>query len=160
MSVFMRTLAFSRRLPSLIQSGRFLMQLEAHRSSDLLLILFWWVWSKMENGLGWCLCSFCSCFCFGPFLSPKQSCSKCFMWVFSSLEFDHKYTVAFEKSGLTDRELGEHCVISQWMSWEMGRCKCVEANAHPSLQIPSLLYVAFIEMALIIWAGHLIVHWS
>lgn len=148
MSVFIRTLAFVGRLSSLIQSGRFLMQLEVHRSRGLL--RFWQVWSKMENGLGWCLCSFCSCFCFGPFLSPKQTCSKGFMCMFSSLEFDHKYTVAFEKSDLTNRELGELCVISWWMNWEMGRWKCIEANAHPTLQTLFLLYVVFIEMALII----------
>lgn len=156
MSVFIRTLTFTRRPSSLIQSGRFLMQLEAHRSRGLLLIWFWQAWSKMENGLGWYLCSFCSSFCFGPYPSPKQSCSKGFMCMFSSLAFDHKYTVAFEKSDLTDRELGEHCVISWWMNWEMGRWKCIEINAHPRLQTPFLLYVVFIEMALIIWAGHLL----
>lgn len=85
------------------------MQLEAHGSRGLLLILFWQAWSKMENGLGRCLCWFCSCFCFGPFLSPKQSCSKGFMCMFSSLEFDHKFPVAFEWSDLTDREHGGHC---------------------------------------------------
>lgn len=60
-------------------------------------------------------CSFCSCFCFGPFLSPKQTCSKGFMCVFSSLEFDHKYTVAFDKSDLTDRELGN--TVSSLDGW-------------------------------------------
>lgn len=102
----------------------------------------------MENGLGWCLCSFCSCFCFGPFLSPKQSCSKSFRCVFNSLEFDHKHTVAFEKSDLTDREHEEHCVISWWMNWEMGRWKCMEANVHPSLQAP-LCFV----LSLLKWFG-------
>lgn len=131
MSVIIKTMAFARRPSSLIQSGRFWCSLEAHGSRGLLLILFWQVWSKMENRLGRCVCWFCSCFCFGPFLSSKQSCSKGFMCMFSSLEFDHKFPVAFEKSDLTDREHGGHCRL---LMDELGNG---EAEVHEKQMPPS-----------------------
>lgn len=124
MSVIIKTMAFARRPSSLIQSGRFWCSLEAHGSRGLLLILFW-------QGLGRCLCWFCSCFCFGPFLSSKQSCSKGFMCMFSSLEFDHKFPVAFEKSDLTDREHGGHCRL---LMDELGNG---EAEVHEKQMPPS-----------------------
>lgn len=146
MSVSIRTLAFTRRPSILVQSGRFLVW----RLTDqeiCCLSCFDECEARWKTALGdVCACSVLAS-ALDPFWAPSKAAAKV-SGVLSSLEFDHKHTVAFEKSDLTNRKHGEHCVISWWMNWETGRWKCIEANAHPSLQTP-LCFV----LSLLKWFG-------